>query len=87
MDPSAIFLKYSALTAFFDKYKNIDINDFVAVIEPAHYALRLEGKTLEDIDAAQTIHDSYPFAVELDILENRQQIVNKYNNIFGANEQ
>ena len=86
MDPSAIFSKYSALTAFFNKYKNVDINDFVAVIEAAHYALRLEGQTLDDINAAQTIHDLYPFAAALDV-DSRQEIVNKYNNIFGANEE
>ena len=95
MDPSVIFSKYSALTAFFNKYKNVDINDFVAVIEAAHYALRLEGKTLEDINAAQTVRDMYPFAAALDISDSKhikkhllkQQLVDKYNTFFGASEE
>ena len=95
MDPSVIFSKYSAMTVFFDKYKNYDINDFVNILEVARYALRLKGKTIEDINAAQTVRDMYPFAAALDISDSKhikkhllkQQLGNKYNTIFGASEE
>ena len=60
------------------------------ILEPAHYALRLQGKTLHDIQAADTLQMLYPLAAALDVIDCshkkkhalKQEIIDKYNSVF-----
>ena len=89
MDARTLLSKYDKTVQFLNKY-SIDIDDFVSILEPARYALRLEGKTMNDITAADTLQHLYALAIALDVRDSshkkkhtlKQEIIEKYNSVF-----
>jgi hypothetical protein len=90
MNPIDIFAKYNVVQQYLNEHEHSDIHDFVNILEPAHYALRLQGKTLHDIQAADTLQMLYPLAAALDVIDCshkkkhalKQEIIDKYNSVF-----
>ena len=88
MDARTLLSKYDKTVQFLNKY-SIDIDDFVSILEPARYALCLEGKTMNDIQAIDTLQHLYPLAIALDVQDSshkkkpalKQEVIEKYNSV------
>ena len=92
MDLTTVFSKYAVTNEFISLIQPAHIQKFVNAITPAWYALRLEGKTLYDIEATDTVRALFPFASALLVPEYmhkkkhilKKEIIDKYNSVFAS---
>ena len=92
MDLTTVFSKYAITNEFISLIQPAHIQKFVNAITPAWYALRLEGKTLYDIEATDTVRALFPFASALLVPEYmhkkkhilKKEIIDKYNSVFAS---
>ena len=96
MNPKEIFAKYNITNEYIQSIENgtTSVEQFIDSITPAWYALRLQGKTLQDIQSTDTVRALFPFASALLVPEYmhkkkhilKQEIIEKFNSIFHSTE-